>query len=199
MLLCITADGKVSALLIQSLIEDFLAPYADKEFTSDHEEQDLINQILAADIPVYDLARGMFPRMPLDGAESQAETTGAPDPSPSKGSESEHGAIDYSGLDLTTDQIVEIEKRIMATIRIRETHNLHYTNAIPDNAPKKATEEDVKELLGIDPVDNTEETNDKQKYWQSKGGKIRLARKSKPRPGETEVYLTQEEADERMQ
>jgi hypothetical protein len=194
MLLCITADGKVSALLIQSLIEDFLAPYADKEFTSDHEEQDLINQILAADIPVYDLARGMFPRMPLDGAESQAETTGAPDPSPSKGSESEHGAIDYSGLDLTTDQIVEIEKRIMATIRIRETHNLHYTNAIPDNATRKEEEVEIPEIIkGI--VEGPE----RQKYWQSKGGKIRLARKSKPRPGETEVYLTQEEADERMQ
>lgn len=205
MLICITSSGKSSELLIESLIKDLLAPYAGKEMTIDPEEQDLIRQIQEADIPVYDLARGLFPYMPLDGAVVAAETLSPPVPSPSMGSNDEHGAIDYSGLGLTTKQIIEIEKRIMSVIRIKE--NLHpsnheYINGLPKDvynlqALDVGGEVVEPEVLDEIPLSTGVMVDDeKKKYWKSKRGRLRLAGKSKARPGETEVWMTDDEVPE---
>jgi hypothetical protein len=205
MLICITSSGKSSELLIESLIKDFLAPYADREMTIDSEELDLIRQIQEADIPVYDLARGLFPYMPVDGAVVAAETLSPPDPSQGMGEGTEALRIDLTDLGLTPDQQAEIERRIMSIIRVKE--NLHpsnneYVNGLPKEVYLLQSVDVGGEVVEPEVLDEipwstgVNVDDGKKKYWKSKRGKLRLAGKSKARPGETETWLTDDEFSE---
>ena len=129
MIVCITSSGKVEPQLVQDLIEDMFMPYAGQELTLDEEELDLLRQIAVAEIPVFDLARALFSYMPLHGAESNAEASTAPNPTPAKGEGDSDRSVDLSDLGLTAEQLEEIDNRLMRhDIRVRE--NLHPTRYV---------------------------------------------------------------------
>lgn len=184
MIFCITATGKVTEVMSRDLIEDFISQFSGKNLILDDEEADLLSQIASADIPVYDLTRGLYPYVPLEGSESHAEavsSSGTGDDNPATG---ETPTIDLSGLGLTAHQQGEIEKRIMSTIRVREQFSASYTNGVRERQQDENEEAVAAEVFS---------TDGKTKYYKSKTGKLRKAGKSKARPGETETWLTDEQ------
>ena len=92
--------------------------------------------------------------------------------------------MDLSALYLTAEQLEEIDNRLMRhDIRVRENlHPTRYTNGTREiPAPMKET---------VSTVEGT-------KYFKSKTGKLRKAGpRSKLRPGEIEVVLTDKEIEE---
>lgn len=144
--------------------------------------------------PLYDLSRALFmlsagnePQMPLDGPESHAETVSdVPDGSVRVEDSEPHSDSQSLALDqlegLNERQRREVEEIIMTFVRTRE---FGWTvQETPDPQP-------VIKLAAPEP----EMVDGKIKYYVNKSGKYRKAGNSKPRPGETEAWLTQEEAD----
>lgn len=189
MLVCITASGTISAVLIQDLISDFFGPYVDKEIKQDAEEADLINQILEADIPVYDLSRGMYPRMPLDGSEKAVEPRTSASPSQGKGSDSETLTDLLSDEDIIRAQWVryfqDCTLEDLKGIEEELRHAIHVKSDIhPERQMYVNGRRDIPESVNAE----------QKKYFQSPTGKLRLAGpRSKIRTKEVEVWLTDEE------
>ena len=181
MIVCITASGKVQKQLIYDLIEDMFLPYADQELTLDAEETDLLHQIASAQIPVFDLSRALFSYLPPDGSETAVEARTESDMGDDEAGVTEDGRIDLTDLGLSAYQQGEVERRLHHAIRVRE--NLHpttYTNGTRDFP---------------DPMPETVSTVEGTKYYRNKSGKIRKAGKSKARPGETLVVLSDDELE----
>lgn len=192
MLVCITASGKFSKNAVQDLITDFFMPYVDKELNPSESELQFIAACQSADendlVPVYDLARGLYPsmRMPLDGAQSHAEALSGEGWCDPLGDQSESLRIDLrAGDEMTLEGPRELEKDVHHAIRIRE-QQMHQTYV---NGIKEEVEE---VLISGEAVNETE----KIKYYKSPRGNLRPANKSKARPKETEVWLTPEEIEQ---
>jgi len=186
MIVCITASSKVQKQLIYDLIEDMFLPYADEELTLNAEELDLLYQIASAEIPVFDLSRALYSYMPPRGSENDAEAVSGPTPRDDKGTGDGWLRIDLS--EATLEEMKEAEKKLHNAIRVRE--NLHpttYTNGTRDVATETKTVhlEDGSDL----------EVAVKTRYYKSKTGKLRKAGKSKARPGEEEIWLTNDELE----
>lgn len=210
MLICITASGRVSSAAIQDLIEDFFKPYTEKEIITSDTEQAVINSLRLAEIPVYDLSKGLYPVLgEIQAAEMAVEPrtqtgwydqmqTGVEDASVAlRAVES----LSLSELLKLEQDLKNLEETVHHAVRIKEgkMHQV-YVNGV-----KKMDDDEVKELLGLVPIGNSDTGDfthftsgpEKIRCYRSKRGIIRKAGKSKPRPGEEEVYLTQEEIDER--
>lgn len=196
MIICITASGKVSELAVSDLIQDFLQPYTTDNYEPEDNDAAIAQRLVRQGLPVYDLSRGLYP-VALDtpyaalGSTETAEqvqggvitSTGGVAVSPLI--LEPYGGIDLSDLGLSQTQQAEIEKRIMHhAIRIREK-GIH---------PVYTEYEDGLRKTELHPVDESEDSeDDKIRCYKSKTGKIRKAGRSKARPGENEVFLTEEE------
>jgi len=199
MIICITSTGKVQKQLIYDLIEDAFMPYAGKELTLDDEERDLVCQIQAAEVPVYDLARALSPVMPLERAESHAEAL--PDPSEGDPVLEESEAVELISECLLGEDFIRaewiryfdklslaelkgIEEELHNAIKVRETfteyrNGTRFAEKGPDYTDKGSVPEGIDRTI---------------KYYKSPAGKMRKAGpRSKPRPKEEVVYLTPEE------
>lgn len=101
---------------------------------------------------------------------------------------------------------LEEEVRHAVHVRERDMHPVYtqYQNGLKINGTE-ATAEELDEELGTVPVSagtveamiHSAEVSQHEtvKYWKSKTGKYRKAGRSKSRPGETEIFLNQEEID----
>jgi hypothetical protein len=192
MIIVITASGKFTEQAVQDLITDFFAPYIGQEFSI--EEQGAEHQFIVActedmddPIPVYDLAKGLYPvtRMALDGSESD------PKPRTDQGTgnhtkQQSDGSASFSEqlADWTLEELKELENDLHHAIRVKENFHTTYTNGTKDQPV-------------IDPVGLIDRINaenpDRIKCWKSARGKVRKAGKSKARPGETEIWMTEDE------
>lgn len=192
MIICLTASKRVSEILARDLLEDFITQFSAKDLVINEEERDLLSQIQAADIPVYDLARGLYPYVPLDGPESHAEAVSGTGEGDEPGSIPDGLRIDLSDLGLSAYQQGEIEKRIMHSIRVREDlHPTSYVNGLK--------EIDLSQIsVGNSDTGNVGYEN-KIRCYKSKTGKVRKAGKSKSRPGEEEMWLTDEQFESMSQ
>lgn len=115
----------------------------------------------------------------------------------------------------TLEELKGLEEEVRHAVHVREK-NMHpvytqYENGLKvpvtdgDSAvaavvhAKEEFRSSAMEEHGQDLVTVTEpmicNVNDSTRYWKSKAGKYRKAGKSKSRPGETEIWLTQEEID----
>src|SRR5579859_4423320 len=198
MLVVITASGKFTEQAVQDLITDFFAPYIGQELKI--EEQGAEHQFIHAcidelddPIPVYDLAKGLYPvtRMALDSAESHAETLSGSSTSDHTNERPEVSESFSAQLaDWTLEELKELENDLHHAIRVKETLHTPYVNG------RREQQEVI--INGV--ATTVDELNDildeelaKIKCYKSKTGKIRKAGKSKARPGETEVWLAEEE------
>lgn len=154
--------------------------------------EDLIGQAQRAGFPVLDLCRGLFQiTEALDGVESNAEALSEPPEGDEPQEESDLVTDDPSASDpwtgteyMTRDEVKEL---VMTLIQV---HERMYHNGVPMDLPpaiadiKEAVAEIQQEASGTEP-----------NYYRSKTGKHRPMGKTKARPGEVPVYLTQEEID----
>lgn len=133
-------------------------------------------------VPVYDLTRGLFAVEPPDGSVSDSEPlTQAPvGEARVDTSLSLEGIVELhtETLDMILDRIERLEKMV-GVVAVNESG---FTPA-PDTM-----EEVLMEMLV------QQSTKGKTKYYRNESGKLRKAGRSKARPGETEVFLTEEEA-----
>lgn len=144
---------------------------------------DLIEEAEEAGIPVLDMTKGLFqhsalPVVALDGSESNADALEEPAEGEHLGDVSDLVRIDPSAMTRK-----EVEDLIMVMII---AHEQKYHNGLPIEpqrpeilAPEVTVLDDAK----------APETN----YYRSKTGKLRPKGRSQPRPGETAVFLTEEE------
>lgn len=151
-----------------------------------------ISACLNAKIPVLDLTRGLYqvtevgPESSESNSEASAEQTPTP-VSPSNDLASPSVAeltfrLDLQGETISAliDRIERLEKAM--TVGVGETNWEPGPLPVPENPEVVTTgEEDT--------------ANPTVAYWKSKRGKFRKAGKSKARPGETLVHLTQAEID----
>lgn len=176
-------------------------------------EPAMVKEMAGRKVPVFDLAKGLFPvqlpdsspavpEMPLDGAESHTESLTLPLGYEETGnaqnrSESRPGGsstkTDMPGL--TARQRKEVEEIVQGMIAISR----------PDLHPVYMKDKDdlitVTEPLKCDSLtddsdvidDFAEQVSGLVKYYKSKTGKMRKAGKSKSRPGEEEVWLSSEQ------
>lgn len=163
--------------------------------------EDIIEDCMDEGIPVLDLTRGLYQvgaaEMALDGSVSHAETLPAVSGTP------DQGASDLVSMALTEPHMGDarevVERWILETVKIlvKEVSNLHArvatleTNWEPAATPLKTPGE---VLDYIEERYGSPEAN-KTRYYQNGKGKLRKAGRSKMKPGEKEVYLTEEEVE----
>lgn len=168
---------------------------------------------------IYDLSKGLYPvpladgtligsRMPLDGPVShvdglepspeydpvaRAESVSAALPEPLRGIWDK--VIKVGGL--SNAQLHEIKEIFMVHVRVSE-QDMHpvYINGTG------TTPEELNEIIDeeLEKIKQEDQVPDKDciktvKYWKSKRGNYRKAGNSKPRPGEIEVSLTEDEIE----
>lgn len=176
-------------------------------------EPEIVDRCLDARVEVADLTRGLFfseamwkardtevtSEHPLYGSESQSETLSG---SPSydglgKDSETSDSLSElYMKEDIiradwlkyfdscSLEQLKGIEEELRNAIYVREQANpVPYENGLK-----------VREDTGPEPISTLGDAGEKNtiKYWKSKTGRLRKAGRSKPKPGETEVFLTED-------
>lgn len=160
-----------------------------------------INQAYHLGIPVYDLAAALWavpdpteePQLPLHEPESHADETDTRSGTSVRvpndlGSESlsEPQGIPIELMNQVHDYVTRDEVRdIVMTILHNE---FNWEPAKPDSVPKI--------FVDGSQLEPQEGGSSLIKFYRSKTGKMRKAGRSKARPGETEVFLTQEEADQ---
>lgn len=159
-----------------------------------------ISACLNAKIPVLDLTRGLYqitevgPGSSESNSEAIAEQTPAPvSPENDLASVSVAELAFRLGLQGDTisaliDRIERLEKAM--SVGIGETNWEPSQNTIPPEEDVLGAGETGFKTGVYDP-----DAASKVAYWKSKRGKFRKAGKSKARPGETMVYLTQDEID----
>jgi hypothetical protein len=139
--------------------------------------------MLKLGVPVYDLARGLYPvtEMPLDGSESHAEPqTGSGTGKETSETDEASAAFSEQLADWTLEELKELENDLRHAIHVKENLHTPYVNG---------RKEETLNLTGFEPVDDELKT----RCYRSARGKVRKANKSKARPGETEVWLTEGE------
>jgi hypothetical protein len=151
--------------------------------------EDLIGQAQRAGVPVLDLCRGLFQvTEALDGVESNANELSQTPEGDQPQDESDLVRIDPSASDpWAPDEYMtraQVEELIMTVIQVHETR---YHNGVKVETTVVRPEPEEFNSL---PSEATIQTPN---YYKSKTGKLRPMGRSKARPGETPVYLTQEE------
>jgi hypothetical protein len=177
---------------------------------------DLIYDLSKGLYPVSLAAEGdSTSQMPLDGSVSHAETRTGPVRYDGKG-QKENGsesltepyrAILQSVTDLgsfSDDQLRRLKEIIMVHIKVHEKdmHPVYETSVtgekpedvLPGFASASLSSASKEMVTATEAMYCSDTLADTVKYWKSKRGKFRKAGNSKPRPGETEVFLTEEEA-----
>lgn len=160
------------------------------------DSEEIIQEVLEEQCAVYDLTRGLYrvseADLPLDGSVSHAESlTG------------EAGTPVGSGNDLGLDLLTEtqggyplamdindvVRDLVRRVVRLEQEINWEHTANPRMPVPTETPVQDVLEEL-------LEERQNKTKYYQNGKGKIRKAGRSRIKPGEKEVWLSDEEAAE---
>jgi hypothetical protein len=140
---------------------------------------------------VFDLTRGLFPvtqedleaedaEMPLDGPEINADSLAGESGMITHGT----GSEPYNGSESHTWSREEIEKMMSGYIQVHEAkfHGVPSESVILEGITDMSAVPEMAEPVKI-------------RCYKSKTGKIRKAGRSKMKPGETEVFLTDEELD----
>lgn len=171
--------------------------------------EDIIISSMSSGIPVFDLTRGLYSvtaaDMALGGSVTNAETL-------SDGPGITTGAGKDLGLDSLTepqgdylpdtpldDVIRDLVKRVSNLEKQMTSERAHVAVGESGWEPSPADILDAaEELVAEERFAQTKEVVDdsRTKYYKSARGKLRRAGKSKARPGETEVWLTDDEAAE---
>lgn len=171
----------------------------------------------------YDLSRGLFPVAPPVAQDSLHTALGATETDEQLQSGVIAHTGEYDGSESLTalpedsiprwlrnqdlDQLRQLETEVRHAVHIRE-QNMHpvyteYKNGAKFHSREMGVQvqdiavqtepiyQDVPVTTGTVEIPQQETV----KYWKSKTGKYRKAGKSKSRPGETEIWLTQEEID----
>lgn len=157
------------------------------------DSEEIIQEVLEEQCAVYDLTRGLYrvseADLPLDGSVSNAESLTGEVGTPV-------GSSNDLGLDLLTetqggyplamdinDVVRDLVRRV---VRLEQEINWEHTAnprmpVAPENDPA---------------VEVGDSTEGRTKYYQNGKGKIRKAGRSRIKPGEKEVWLSDEEAAE---
>ena len=151
-----------------------------------------ISRCLNAKIPVLDLTRGLYQITEVvpGSSESHAEAIAEQTPTPVSPA-NDLASVSVSELafrvDLQGDTISALIDRIE---RLEKAMSVGTSETNWEPGPLPAPENPEAVTTGKEDT-----ANQTVAYWKSKRGKFRKAGKSKARPGETMVYLTQDEID----
>lgn len=157
--------------------------------------EDLVEQAQGYEIPVLDLTKGLFqhtgsPTVPLDGSESHAD--GLEDTSEGEplGNESDLVRIDPVNVlpGLNDRQRKEVEE--IVTEAMTELERRYFNGVAVDQVVEPEDKPQVLDPITILVSDEVEAPEHEPNYYRSKTGKMRPIGRSKARPGETAVYLT---------
>lgn len=149
-----------------------------------------ISHCLQAKIPVFDLTRGLYQvtEVPLPEAGSDSEAIEQQDAAPVPPEKD-------LALGSVLARLEKIEQDAHEVIRkVRDMH----AQILTGEANWEPLQEPETGMTGMDVIKmdpGLSEAAGLTPYWKSKRGNLRKAGKSKARPGETLVHLTQEEMD----
>jgi hypothetical protein len=148
--------------------------------------EEIIQEVMSEDVAVYDLTRGLYrvseSEIPLSVPESDVETRTGESGTPV-------GSGDDLGLESLTEPQPDLQERVARLERklteIESRINWEHTaNPRMPVAPEPSQEKEL-----------DAEREGTVKYFQNGKGKVRKAGRSRIKPGEKEVWLTEDEVE----